>query len=286
MTIAITGVTGNIGSRVAELISQKGLSARHLARSPEKAKKYAKAELFKASFDYSSQTIAALKGVDTLFMVSAAEHPKRLQQHFAFIDAAKEAGVKHIIYTSFYNAREQSVFTLARDHAKTENYIKEKGFAYTFLRDNFYLDFFLDLCLENSEIRGPAGDGKVSAVAREDVAEVAAVLLTQPEKWLDRVLNLTGPKELSMSAIAETVSHKTKQVIPYIDETVEEAYASRRAWPAQQWEYDAWVSTYTAIKAGEQAGLTSDIERVLGRPAKSLEELLKDRAPKSFSSDN
>ncbi|HHF7010032.1 SDR family oxidoreductase [Streptococcus mutans] len=274
-TIAITGVTGKLGSKVAQLISEQGISARHLARNPQRAALYDNAELVQAAFENSLEAVEALKGIDVLLMVSASESPNRLQQHFAFLDAAHEAGVKHIVYTSFYNAATEATFTLARDHAKTEKYIKERGFTYTFLRDNFYLDFFLDLCLNNGEIRGPAGNGKVSAVARQDVSEVATTILAKPDKWKNQLLNMTGPADLSMADIVHFVSEQKGEIIPYIDESIEEAYASRKAWPAQDWEYDAWVSTYTAIKEGKQAGVSSDIERVLGRPATSLEQLVK-----------
>lgn len=273
--IGITGVTGKLGSKVAQLISEQGISARHLARNPQRAALYDNAELVQAAFENSLETVEALKGIDVLLMVSASESPNRLQQHFAFLDAAHEAGVKHIVYTSFYNAATEATFTLARDHAKTEKYIKERGFTYTFLRDNFYLDFFLDLCLNNGGIRGPAGNGKVSAVARQDVSEVATTILAKPDKWKNQLLNMTGPADLSMADIVHFVSEQKGEIIPYIDESIEEAYASRKAWPAQDWEYDAWVSTYTAIKEGKQAGVSSDIERVLGRPATSLEQLVK-----------
>ncbi|EMC12587.1 SDR family oxidoreductase [Streptococcus mutans] len=273
--IGITGVTGKLGSKVAQLISEQGISARHLARNPQRAALYDNAELVQAAFENSLEAVEALKGIDVLLMVSASESPNRLQQHFAFLDAAHEAGVKHIVYTSFYNAATEATFTLARDHAKTEKYIKERDFTYTFLRDNFYLDFFLDLCLNNGEIRGPAGNGKVSAVARQDVSEVATTILAKPDKWKNQLLNMTGPADLSMADIVHFVSEQKGEIIPYIDESIEEAYASRKAWPAQDWEYDAWVSTYTAIKEGKQAGVSSDIERVLGRPATSLEQLVK-----------
>ena len=65
-------------------------------------------------------------------------------------------------------------------------------------------------------------------------------------------------------------------MVSYIPETIEEAYQSRKAWPAEDWEYDGWVSTYTAIAAGEQAGLTNDVDRVLGRKPISLADLIKE----------
>ena len=234
--IGITGVTGKLGSYVADLIAQKGIASVHLARSPE-----------------------------------------RVKEHKEFLDAAKLAGVEHIVYTSFYGADEKAIFTLSRDHAQTEAYIKELGFTYTFLRDNFYLDFLIDIALENGEIRGPAGSGLVSAVARKDTSRVAAEILLNPKEWENQSLNLTGPEDLSMEEIVALLSKETGDAIEYVDESVEEAYESRKKWPAQTWEYDAWVSTYTAIKAGEQAGGSTDIEKVLGHPASSLLDTLRDR---------
>lgn len=276
MTIAITGVTGNLGGFVASQLAEAGVQTIHLARSPERAKVYPNANLVQASYENSPRVVAALQGVEVLFMVSAKEHPDRLAQHLAFVDAAAQAGVRQIVYTSFYQASPASTFTLARDHAATEAYIREKGLAYTFLRDNFYLEFFLDLCLDNGEIRGPAGDGKVSAVSRKDVAAVAVEVLKNPQQWENQILNMTGPEELTMSDLTKRVSKTLGREIAYIPETVEEAYQSRKAWPAQDWEYDSWVSTYTAVQSGELAGVSSDIERVLGRPGHSLTDLLKD----------
>ena len=273
--IGITGVTGKLGSYVADLVDQKGIASIHLARSPERAKVYASAEIRKIVYSNTPEVVEALKGIDVLLMVSARENTERVKEHKSFLDAAKLAGMQHIVYTSFYGADDQATFTLSRDHAQTEAYIKELGFTYTFLRDNFYLDFFIDIALENREIRGPAGSGLVSAVARKDTSRVAAEILLNPKNWEKQTLNLTGPEELSMEEIVALLSKETGDAIAYVDETVEEAYASRKKWPAQNWEYNAWVSTYTAIKVGEQAGVSTDVEKVLGRQAMSLEEVLK-----------
>ena len=275
--IGITGVTGKLGSYVADLVDKKGIASIHLARSPERATVYASAEIRKMVYANTPEVVEALKGIDVLLMVSARENPERVEEHKSFLDAAKLAGVQHIVYTSFYGADEKATFTLSRDHAQTEAYIKKLGFTYTFLRDNFYLDFFIDIALENGEIRGPAGRGRVSAVARKDTSRVAAEILLNPKEWENQTLNLTGPEDLSMEEIVELLSKETGKTITYVDESVEEAYESRKKWPAQNWEYDAWVSTYTAIKAGEQAGVSTDVEKVLGRPAMNLKDVLKER---------
>ena len=275
--IGITGVTGKLGSYVANLVDQKGIASVPLARSPERAKIYESAEIRKIVYANTPEVVEALKGIDILLMVSARENPERVKEHQDFLDAAKLAGVEHIVYTSFYGADEKATFTLSRDHAQTEAYIKELGFTYTFLRDNFYLDFLIDMALENGEIRGPAGSGLVSAVARKDTSRVAAEILLNPKEWENQTLNLTGPEDLSMEEIVALLSKETGKTIAYVDESVEEAYESRKKWPAQTWEYDAWVSTYTAIKAGEQAGVSTDVEKVLGRPAMNLIDVLKER---------
>ena len=277
LMIGMTGVTGKLGSYVADLIDQKGIASIHLARSPERATVYASAEIRRMVYANTPEVVEALKGIDVLLMVSARENPERVEEHKSFLDAAKLAGVQHIVYTSFYGADEKATFTLSRDHAQTEAYIKKLGFTYTFLRDNFYLDFLIDIALENGEIRGPAGRGRVSAVARKDTSRVAAEILLNPKEWENQTLNLTGPEDLSMEEIVELLSKETGNAITYVDESVEEAYESRKKWPAQNWEYDAWVSTYTAIKAGEQAGVSTDVEKVLGRPAMNLIDVLKER---------
>ena len=274
--IGVTGVTGKLGGQVAKVLSQKGLKAVHIPRSPERAIKYDNAEIRKASYENSEESRKALEGIKTLLMVSAKENPKRVEEHHDFIDAAKIAGVEHIVYISFYNNKKDATFTLSRDHYQTEKYIKEQGLKYTFLRDNFYIDFFLDLCFEYGEIRGPAGDGLVSAVARRDAADIVVAVMLNVQEYENKVLNLTGPRDLSMKDIVEVVGEKLGKEIFYINESVEEAYESRKVWEAEQWQYDSWVSTYTAIAKGEQSGVSLDIEKILNRPATSLEDLVKE----------
>ncbi|TCD54360.1 SDR family oxidoreductase [Alloscardovia theropitheci] len=279
--IGLTGVSGKLGSLVAaELHSLLGdgehEAVRYIARTPQKleGKTPAGVELRKASYENSRESVEALTGIDTLFMVSAGESPTRIDEHKAFIDAAKAAGVKHIVYTSFYNAAVDSTFTLGRDHGYTEAYIKESGLTYTFTRDNFYAEFFADMVLEYGELRGPAGDGVCSLVSRHDIARTIATILVHPDQWENTTLNMTGPQELTLHDVVEISSRVLGKDIPYIDESLEEAYASRQQYGVPDWQVDAWVSTYTAIRDGETAGLSNDIERVTGTKPRSFEEVL------------
>ena len=126
---------------VARQLADAGSAQRLLVRDAGRAPELEGAVPLVFSYADPVSPAPALEGVKTLFMVSAAEAEDRLQQHYTFIDAAAAAGVQHIVYTSFFGAAPDSVFTLGRDHYATEERIKASGMDYTFLRDNFYLDF-------------------------------------------------------------------------------------------------------------------------------------------------
>jgi len=272
--LAITGSTGQLGGQVARLLSAAGSPQRLLVRDAHRAPDLDGAVPAVASYADPAQSRAALAGVKTLLMVSAAEAEDRLQQHYAFVDAAAEAGVQHIVYTSFFGAAPACTFTLGRDHYATEERIKASGMDYTILRDNFYLDFLPLLAGEDGVIRGPAGDGVMAAVSRADIARSALTVLSDPALHVGRSYDLTGPEDISLSAAAELLTAGTGRTIKYHNETVEEAYASRKPYGAPPWQVDAWVSTYTAIAAGELAGPTSAVHELTGREPLGLADFL------------
>lgn len=274
--LAVTGVTGAVGRLTADLLADAGVPFRMLARSPERAPRYPGSSVAAATYSDREAVLPALDGVQTLFMVSAAENAERLGEHLAFVDAAAEAGVRHIVYTSFFGAAPDATFTLARDHFATEQRILASGMRHTFLRDNLYLDFAEFLMGDDGVIRGPADSGRAAMVARADVARVAAAVLQRPERHLDVTYDLTGPEELTLAEVAEKLSRHTGRPVSFHDETIPEAYASRAKWHAPDWQVDAWVSTYTAIAAGELSGVTDHVQRVTGRRPLSLDELLRD----------
>ena len=221
---------------------------------------------------------AALDGVHTLFMVSAFESPTRVAEHRTFIDAAVAAGVQHIVYTSFCGAAEDAVFTHARDHWHTEQHLRaqqEHGVGWTFLRDNFYADFMPELVGPDDVLRGPAADGRVAPVAQDDIAAAAAAVLTDPAPHAGRTYNLTGPDSLTLSEIAIILGQTTGRDITYRPQTLDEARASRTDGQTPDWLIDAWISTYTAIAAGEVATVTQDIAHLSGKPPTGLAELLR-----------
>ena len=275
-TVAVTGSTGALGGRVARLLADDGVALRLPARSPERVPDLPGSVVMPMDSYADMVGVArALRGVRTLLMVSGAESADRLAQHRAFVDVASAAGVEHVVYTSFYGAAPDCTFTLGRDHFATEQQIRSSQMTWTFLRDSFYLDFLADLADEDGVIRGPAGAGRVAAVARDDVADCAAAVLRDPAAHTGATYDLTGPESLSFADVAATVGRVQEREVSYHDETVMEAYASRRRWEAPTWQYDAWVSTYTAIAAGELDGTTDDVRRLSGHAPRSLEDLLR-----------
>lgn len=272
-TIAVTGASGHVGGRVARLLAD--LQPRLILRDPSRAPELEGSTVARASYDDLDAGVAALRGVDVLLMVSGSESKTRRDEHRTFIRAAAEAGVGHIVYTSFAGAAPDAKFTLGRDHFDAEQAIGETGMAHTFLRDNFYLDVLPWFADEQGVIRGPAGDGRVAAVARADVADVAATVLRSPAEHAGAAYELTGPEALTLPEVAARIAAATGKPTSFEDETVDEAYASRRAaYGAEDWQLDAWVSTYTAIRDGEAANVTDDVRRVTGHAPRSLEDVL------------
>lgn len=278
MTIAITGATGAVGGLVTRALADDlRADLRLVVRDASRAPDY-DTDVRECEYADEPAAVAALRGVDTLLMVSASEAPDRREQHRTFIRAAAAAGVGHVVYTSFAGAAADATFTLGRDHFDAETAIREAGLAATILRDNFYADvlpFFADRA---GVIRGPAGTGRVAAVARADVADVAATVLRSPGEHAGAVYTLTGPEALTLAEVADRAGAALGRALRFEDETVEQAYASRRAsYPdAEDWQLDAWVSTYTAIADGSVAAVTDDVEQVSGHPPRRLEDSLAD----------
>ncbi|UWX98331.1 SDR family oxidoreductase [Arthrobacter zhaoxinii] len=276
--LAVTGATGALGGAVARLLGEAGVRQRLLARNTARLPQLPDTPVFAASYLDRPQSVSALRGVQTLFMVSADESPHRVEDQCTFVDAAVEAGVEHLVYTSFMGAAPDAVFTLARDHAATEEYISSRnGLAYTFLRDCLYQDVLPTFVQPDGVIRGPAGDGRFAPVARTDVARTAVKILLSPERHRNRTYTLTGPAELTMDEAAGILSAVTGRRVRYEPESYEQAIASRTKAGAAQWQAEAWTSSYQAIEAGQLAPASPDIEQITGIAPLGFEDYLQQR---------
>jgi NAD(P)H dehydrogenase (quinone) len=270
--IVVSGATGRLGGRVARRL---GGELRLLVRDPARAPLVPGASVAVAGYGDRKALREALRGAETVLMVSAAETPERVAQHRSFVDAAATAGVRHLVYTSFAGASPHATFTLARDHWATEQHIRLSGLEWTFLRDNLYADFLPFMVGEDGVIRGPAADGRAAVVAQDDIADAAIAVLRDPAPHAGQTYDLTGPEALTLAEAAGIVGRATGREVRYHPETIEEAYASRKRYEAPGWQVDAWVSTYTAIAAGELATVSGDVARLTGHEATALADLLR-----------
>ena len=273
--LALTGSTGALGGLVAPALVD--LRPRLIVRDPARAPDLG-LEVFTATYADGQAATAALEGVEVLFMVSAAESEHRRDEHRTFISAAARAGVRQVVYTSFSGAAADATFTLGRDHHDAEVALRASGMAFTVLRDNFYLDVLPLFADEDGVIRGPAGSGTFAAVARADVADVAAAVLRDPGAHAGATYTLCGPEALTLTEVAARVGPALGREMRFEDESVEAAYAWRREqYGAAQWQLDAWVSTYTAIADGSLAALSDDVRLVAGHEPRTLEHVLAGR---------
>jgi NAD(P)H dehydrogenase (quinone) len=217
MKIGVTGATGQLGRIVVEKLKER-VSAESivaLVRTPEKALDLGVKAL---GFDYNKpeSLVESLQGIDSLLLISGNELGQRAQQHANVIDAAKQAGVKWIVYTSVLRA-DTSTLSLAVEHKLTEEALKASGVPYTILRNGWYTENYtgsLSGAVAAGAFIGSAGDGKIASAARADYAEAAAVVLTS-EGNVGKVYELAGDEYYTLTDLAAEVSRQTGKNIPY-----------------------------------------------------------------------
>ena len=268
MTVAVTGATGGIGSRVARRLVAAGVHPRLVVRDLARVAPVAgfeAVEMGRRGYRDQTELTEALGGCSTLLLVSAREAADRVVEHAQAVRAAVDAGVTRIVYTSFLGADPDATFTFAQDHYATEQLIRESGVAWTFLRDSQYLDLLPLLPGEDGVIRGPAGEGRCAWVARDDVADVAAAALMADDGAHDgQTYDLTGPEAHTLAWAAEQLSAVTGREIRFRNETVQGAYESRAFIDAPDYEKDGWVTSYVAIGTGEMDVVSDAVQRIAG----------------------
>ncbi|MEE1841821.1 MULTISPECIES: NAD(P)H-binding protein [unclassified Streptomyces] len=285
--VAVTGAGGAVGGRVARRLARAGVPVRLLGRDPSRLPELPGAVAAPpAPYGDGEAMRRALAGAHTLFLVSAHESPDRVREHTTAVDAAVAVGVERIVYISFLGAAPDATFTFARDHWHTEARIRAADVRYTFLRDSLYLAGIPAMTGADGVLRGPAGDGRVAAVAHDDIADAAvAVLLADTESADTRhdglTYDLTGPEAFTLAEAAEELGRVTGRTVTYVPETREEAYASRAQYGAEDWEVAGWVTSYEAIATGEMATVSDAVPDLTGHPATGLAAFLREH-PDSY----
>ncbi|WP_164887377.1 SDR family oxidoreductase [Hahella sp. KA22] len=281
--IVITGASGRLGSLVAKALIARAGDADQLtfsARAPEKIAALAAPgnEIVKADFDQPETLLIAFNGADTVLIISGdAPVDVRIRQHRNAIDAARKAGVKRVVYTSFVNPTAESQFTFARIHEDTEQYLKESGLQYSILRNNQYvanLSSGLAHSKETNQLAQPGAAGKVAFITHEDIAEaIAAVLLESGHEG--RTYELTGPEALSLYDVADILSEARGAQVTVIEAEPAGFGEILQSVGLPPFMVEALLGIFAATKQNEYAAVSGDIERILGRKPQSVRDYIK-----------
>lgn len=278
MKIGVTGATGQLGRLVVESLKSK-VSAETivaLVRNPEKA---ADLGIEARALDYTQaeNLVASLKGIDKLLLISGNEVGQRLPQHLAVIDAAKQAGVKQLFYTSILHA-DSSPLGLATEHLATEVAIKESGLTYTILRNGWYTENYTGSAkgaVGAGAFIGNAGDGKIASAARVDYAEAAAVVLAG-EGHEGKTYELAGDEAYTLTELAAEISKQSGKTIPYNNLTEAEYAGILKSFGLPDGLAEMLANSDTGASKGGLFDDSKVLSELIGRPTTSLAKVVAD----------
>lgn len=283
--ILVTGATGNFGRATLDALKAKNTPINEFAamvRSSEKAHNLKAKGISLIEGDYNDYTslVKAFTGVTKLLFISSNDFENRLTQHKNVVTAAKEAGVQHIIYTSFQRKNETEnspVAFLNEVHIQTEEWIKTSGISYTILQNNSYFEnilFYLsDDVLNSKHLSLPAADGKSAWALRADMAEAAAEVLTT-SGHNNKVYNLSNICSYSYQDVVDILSDIKQTKFTYSSPS-SEVYQKNLIEAGIPNEYIGLMDGLAVAQAqGEYDVISKDLEQLLGRKPTSLKTFL------------
>jgi NAD(P)H dehydrogenase (quinone) len=301
-SILITGASGQYGQKLLKcLIEEHKISPSALillTRDPLKlaSHSHSGSTVRKGSFDDPlSDLTATFHGAEIVFMISTSRAGARLPQHQNAINAAKAAGARHIVYTSFVGVdRPTPTALVAQEHRATEEMMRASGLAWTALRDSMYIEAMTDVvipgALQTGVLASNAGDGKVAFVSRDDCVASAAAVLRNPHAHENVAYNITGPGLLSWAEVGAIAARLSGKTIEWRELTEEENFEMFDAMgiprhPAGDefektgvkgitWNSTDMVSFGKAIRLGELSVISDDFEKLTGRRPRSMEHTL------------
>lgn len=281
--IAITGATGQLGHATLQaLLPQVALSELvAVVRDPQKAAAQLPAGVAVRPGDFNdpASLVTAFQGIDKLLFVSTSEfdYATRVQQHQNVVEAAQQAGVRHVVYTSILNPSAESHFGSTRSHAATEVRLRASGLAYTFLRNTLYLDlvpmFVGADALTSGRFYFAAGTGRVSFGLRAEMGQAAAnVLATKGHE--NKAYDLAPAPPYSFEDIATTLSEVTGQPVAYAPITNDQLTGGMREHQVPAPVVQMMGELARGIEANEFDSSTPDFEQLLGRRPTDLKTYL------------
>lgn len=291
MKILVTGANGNLAGAVIQNLQAIQSDHNDLAvgtRNPDSdyARGLAAAGITVKPLDFmdADSVLQALQGIDRVLLISTYDtNDIRIKQHRTVVDMAAQAGVKHIVYTSFINASPDSAFEHnAQVHAPTEAMIMASGLDYTFLRHNLYSEYLLiDLkeTLATGRLQRGGGEARISFIGRDDLGVSAARVLAGTGHT-NRIYTETGPEAITFAEAAAVMSEVFERPIEHIDLTPEQWYQKAIGMGYPESMARATMSNVIAARNGEFSTLSPDYQQITGRPARTLRQLLLDNRDK------
>ena len=277
--IAVTGATGKLGRHVIDSLLNVVPANEVIAavRDVEKAQDFAARGVQVRPADYTRpETLrAAFAGADKVLLISSNDVGNRFAQHQAVIDAAKDAGVTLLAYTSILNA-DTSTLKLATDHKATEEAIRASGLPFVFLRNGWYLENYTEAlapALEQGTILGAAENGRFAAAARTDYADAAVAVLTNSGHE-NKVYELAGDASFTLAELAAEASRQSGKTVTYTNLPEEQ-------W-AQTLESFGLPASFAAILAdadvqaarGQLDSTSRDLSTLIGRRTTPLADAI------------
>jgi NAD(P)H dehydrogenase (quinone) len=275
--IVVTGATGQYGRKVIEHLLQRGVPAARIAavvRTPAKANDLVAlgVEVRQADYDVPESLPVAFAGADKLLLVSSTgSDTVRIAQHRAAIDAAAEANVSLIAYTSVTRAPTNPM-TLARVHRDTEQAVAASGLPAVLLRNGWYTENHtatLPDAVARGTLVGSAGRGRIASAARADLAEAAAVILTRDHQ-AGKIYDLTGDTAWTLEELAAECAAQSGKPVTYTDLPAEQYWRILTQAGLPSYTADLIVDADLYISHGALTHVTSDLSHILGRPTMPL----------------
>lgn len=274
--ILITGATGQVGGAVIRnLAGARGVRA--LVRDQAAAAGLGDVDVVVGSFDDARSLAAALEGVEIVFL-TGRDNPEQVAQHTRVLDAARAAGVRHVVKLSALGARPASPVALMRWHHAIEERLREAPFAWTFLRPHLFMQNLLRFAgdvAERGRLAAPMGDGRYPLVDARDVGAAAAAVLRDPDPHAGRAYSLTGPSSLSYHAVAEAIGALVGRPVEYEPQAPEQFRAGLLAAGIPRWRADDLAAIGGAY-TGDDNAPSGDLAALLDRPPTAIEQFLSD----------
>lgn len=278
--ILVTGATGTVGTLLIRRLSAHKENVRAFVRSAQRKLSFPGVEFLEGDFRDPATFLAALKGVDRLFLLIPSSAEVEDQQK-AFVDAAKLSNVRHIVNLSQFGANEQSSARFQRYHGAVESYIRNSGMDFTFLRPNLFMQALLNFrstISAQGALYAPAGEGRVSLVDVRDIAAVAERALIESGHE-GKVYTITGPQALTHGEIAAELSEALGKPVHYFDISPERMREALLGFGMPPWQVDGVVEDYNQYRNGEAAEVTSTVKQVTGQEPHTLAEFARDYVP-------